>query len=277
MDVNTPSFDGAVAAGVFKTYDSEHHKPDGWTENAVGRIRDEIHDNARDHPKNIDFLDESNYSKEELDAYDWYQDHVLDINNWTKIATEFNKKSGSKDAVQYEHAPAEGKNYGLKDDDGFRPPVVHEWSDSVDKGKGVAVNTQALRHFAKQLEAIEPDGTGGVAWQAWDKLNKVSIKPGGFAKAEVLRQKINGAGGDDDGLRGGTMDTLMTVHQAIYNLRKSLIKLADEYDSAEELNKMTGDQLTDAMKNAWAQIEKLKNSGTDEASLDKGTPDSLFK
>jgi hypothetical protein len=277
VDLNTPTDESLEVVGVLDKWNKDHHKPDDWIQNLIQRVHKDIQAHTPSNPNRPNTFDWDGYSKEEKDAYTWYSDEVIETEHWKKIVNEYKAKSANKDNVQYDHAPADGNNYGLNGNNGFVPPVVHEWSDSAKQGNGVAVNTQALRYFAKQLEAIEPDGTGGVAWQAWEKLNKVSLKPGGFAKAELLRQKINGTGGDNDGLRGDTMDTLMAVHQAVYNLRKSLIKIADEYDSAEELNKMTGDQLTEAMKTAWAEIEKLKNSGTGSSTdLPKGTPDPQF-
>jgi len=277
IDFNTPTDESIEAVGVLDKWNKDHGKPENWIQDVVDRVQADIQRNQPSNPNYPNRFNFEGYTQEEKDAYNYYKNEVIETEHWKKIVAEYQKTSANKDSVDYETKPGENNNYGVNNDSGFVPPVVHEWSDSQKQGNGVAVNTQALQHFVKQLEAIEPDGTGGLAWKARAEIEKVNVKPGGFAKAELLRRKIQGTGGNDDGLRGDTMELLMTVHQAIYNLRKNLTDMIKEYETGEELNKMTGDQLTEAMETAWAEIAKLKNNGTGSSTdLPQGTPDPQF-
>ncbi|BCJ52704.1 hypothetical protein Asp14428_41790 [Actinoplanes sp. NBRC 14428] len=277
-DMSYPNDDSIRVSGVLDRWNTEHGKPAGWIQDLIKRVEatDDTtpQQSARGSGGGVDL---SGFSDEEKNAWNWYRNDV--VNNWSAVKADWEKRSADKSNVEYDHNPNDGNDYGLNKGPGFTPPSVHEWSDSAKQGNGVAVNTQALRHFAKQLEAIEPEGAGSLTLKARSALEKVDIRPGGFAKAELLRRKIQGTNegnnnSEDDGLRGDTMKLMRTVHQAIFNLRTSLVQIANEYDSGEKLNKMTGEQLAEAMETAWAEIASLKNVGNTEShNLGKGTPD----
>lgn len=142
----------------------------------------------------------------------------------------------------------------------FQQPEVSTYRGDGNPNHEVAISTEALEHFAKQLDKIVTDG-GGILMDARAKLDGVNIRPGAFAKAEVLRQKIVGVSATDAGLRGETMTLLLAIQEALFAVKSGVRKTVEGYEAAEEFNGMTADQLKESMDGAWAKIQKVSGLG----------------
>lgn len=147
-----------------------------------------------------------------------------------------------------------------------------EYSGSNNPNGEMVVSTEAIEYFCRELDAIAPDGKG-ILLDARNSLKGIDMKPGTFAIAEVLRQRVAGASANDAGLRGDTMGLLETVHSALFDLKKNLREMVTEYQNAEDFNKMTADQLGDAMKDSWGYIESINDYGNQSTTAGGGAGD----
>ncbi|WP_213453725.1 hypothetical protein [Rhizomonospora bruguierae] len=150
----------------------------------------------------------------------------------------------------------------------FEPPSgMQEYGGVNNKNHELAVSVEALEYFARQIEQILDKDMLQAARRS---LATFVMRPGKFAKAEVLRQKIAGVKADDTGLRGDSMKLLQAVHDALYQIKKNLRELITNYDSTEEFNKLTTAQLDEVMGAAWGKIGSLGHYGQTEGSISGG-------
>ncbi|WP_199730469.1 hypothetical protein [Amycolatopsis panacis] len=115
-----------------------------------------------------------------------------------------------------------------------KPPPVPGGSDHP--GKGVtAVNTEAMRTFAKNLQSL----ADGPIKSLPDKLEGVQLKPGVFLTAqEKIVKPITGPGG----LRDTTKSAIHDLSKALDEVAEAVITAAKAYENADEVNKMSADQ-----------------------------------
>ncbi|WP_030440003.1 hypothetical protein [Actinoplanes subtropicus] len=135
------------------------------------------------------------------------------------------------------------------------PPPVNGGSDHNGQ---LAVNTDALKQFSKNLETLRGNITTAKA-----AIRNVVVKPGQFAAATKMSNTINGAGGNvlmsgdlstADGLRGQVYNFLDNADKAFTELQTDIANLISQYKSVEDLNNTTAAQLTGAFQDAVTQM-----------------------
>ncbi|AGL14100.1 hypothetical protein [Actinoplanes sp. N902-109] len=254
------------AIGVLDKYDTDHGHPAGWTRAVIKKIQQDIQNSPAGKDRTGSY-DRDDYSSDENAAYDWYSNDVIEHDHWKALVENYQKDQGS---TVKPDAYNPDKQYIDKNDGGFKPPEgTGEYTGGNNPNHELTVSTEALNYFANQLDKVVGDGTG-VLYDARNQLNKVEMKPGGFAKAEVLRQKIEGVSANDAGLRGDTMGLMLTLHEALYAVKTNLRQMVRDYDTAEEFNGMTAQQLGDAMDKAWGKIGNVGDYGQSSGTTTGG-------
>ncbi|MEV0058109.1 hypothetical protein AB0I53_22330 [Saccharopolyspora sp. NPDC050389] len=125
-------------------------------------------------------------------------------------------------------------------------------------GPGVHVSTEALRTFATNLRSmLEPLNT--AKWH----IESVKLAPGTFLDAAELTGKV--FGGASDGIQPTTLRFINTAQQAITKTAEELERLASEYQTAEELNAATGQDLGEHIQDAKNYITAAVNGPTSVA------------
>ncbi|MEV6231371.1 hypothetical protein AB0L88_26310 [Saccharopolyspora shandongensis] len=123
-------------------------------------------------------------------------------------------------------------------------------------GKGViSVNTKALAVFADNVESLRV-----MISNAKKKTDQVNVLPGGFNLAFKLRDKIMGTGDKDPGLKTNVRNYMDGLDIALANVRDEVRKLIVDYDSTEELNKLTTDKLNKVMRDSFSFIDSSSRS-----------------
>jgi len=246
--------------GVLTDYDRKHGHPEGWTRSVINKIQADIQkSDDKNGPRMGGEYKAENYTPEEQAAYKFYREEVIEYEAWKKLVQEYWNENS--DGVTFDKFD-DSKQYIDKPGSGFTPPTVTEYSGGNNKNHELSVSVEALEYFVRQIEQIiGKDGRSGMLLDAKKLLTSFEMRPGGFAKAEVLRRKIVGANADDPGLRGDSMALLQVVHEALYQIKENLRTLIKEYDSAEEFNKLTTQQLDEVMGGAWGKISGLKDYG----------------
>ncbi|WP_033346211.1 hypothetical protein [Catenuloplanes japonicus] len=248
-------------------YSTEHGHEAGWAWEVVETIQD-----------SDELVDDQDLTDEERAAYDYYTTEITPKEKWDAIVADNkdkidNYEKPSDDSVEFEEEPEEGVSYSSELSEDFEAPEgVHEYAGGDNNAnKSVAVSHEAIEHFCRQLDAIAPEG-GGILLTARTAVNAIDLKPGRFAKAELLRRSITGTDESNPGLRGDTAGALRAAHEALFDLRVSLRQMMTDYETADEFNKMTAEQLGDAMEDPWGSINRLSEYGT--ASSGEGSTDS---
>jgi hypothetical protein len=260
VNFDYPNPDAIKVIGVYGQYDKSNGHPDGWTEAVVNKIQQEVanHNNTRAGSLGLQ-PDLSHYTAEEKAAYQWYKDNVLDDSHWKTLVKNYESNPANTANIKPDTYNPDDQ-YIPNKDSGFQPPDVKEFNGGNNKGGQLAVSYDAVNYFIKELEAVAPDGHG-ILLTAREELNHVDLKPGGFARAELMRQKVMGASGDDPGLRGDTMALLVTLHSALFDIRQDLHNLLTEYQNTEDFNKLTADQFNSKMDDAWSKISTVDQYG----------------
>ncbi|MET7747691.1 hypothetical protein [Micromonospora sp. NPDC005367] len=268
-DLSYANDDAIDQIGVLDKYDKDHDHPEGYSRAIIDKIEHDM-DQETHHGENNVPHDMSQYTEDERAVWDWYRKDVVDQDHWKKLVEEYEKDAAAKNKTDI-HAEKfdESHQYVPKVGSDFKPPAVSEYSGSDNKSHKVAVSTEALEYFAKELDQVAGDGHG-MLLDAHKKLDGIDMRPGAFAKAELLRQTIIGTGSKDLGLRGDTMNVLQTVHEALFTVKESVRAMIKEYDSGEEFQRMSVDQLNDAMEGAWGKIDKIKDYGSGEGTTSGG-------
>ncbi|SCF40084.1 hypothetical protein GA0070216_113112 [Micromonospora matsumotoense] len=256
-------------AGEIGGFPGKH--PEGWIQAVIDEVQAEIQSNSNSMQK----VDWSHYSAEEKAAYDWYTDEVIPRDKWDKIVDDYKADSAKEENVTWE-------KYGGTDYSGIdgkiNPPDVKVYTGGDNKNGALKVSTEAIRYFANSIGAlVGTDGKGNsMMLDVSNKLGELNVLPGKFARAEVMRQKISGDGSTNTGLIGDTQGLLVKVHQTLFALRESLLKMADSYEYTEddnlrtgkdlekktkEFNAMTKEEFTKAMGKPWGQISDIDDYG----------------
>lgn len=264
-DFGYPNDDAIKATGVLSQHDSDSGNPPGWTQAVIDKITKD-NENRSPHEQNngTGGYDPNNYTPEENEAWEWYKANVLDQEHWEQIVKNYESNGGSKANIT-PSAYNPDDEYIPHKDSGFKPPPVNEYNGPDNKSHTLSVSTEAIEYFIKELQAVAGDGSG-ILLDAREDLNKLDVRPGGFARAELMRQKVMGSQGGDKGLRGDSMDLLTDVHSALFNLQTDLHNMLVSYQNAEDFNKMTADQFKDTVGDAWGKIGNLSQFGKTDSS-----------
>ena len=144
----------------------------------------------------------------------------------------------------------------------WKPPTTTEFTGDVSGNNEMVVNTEAIQHLINQFATIAVGEHEGLLLDLATELDGKMIKPGGFARAEILRQKIDGTGEGNPGIRGDTIGLLRTLHRALFDLQSGLKVMKTEYEKTEEDNEVTQAKLQELLKDAWSEIGALNKYGT---------------
>ncbi|MGW5645800.1 hypothetical protein ACWEV3_33905 [Saccharopolyspora sp. NPDC003752] len=125
-------------------------------------------------------------------------------------------------------------------------------------GPGVRVSTEALRTFATNLRSM----LGPLNAAKWH-VESVKLAPGTFFDAAELTGRV--FGGQGDGIQPTTLNFIHTAQQAITKTAEELERLASEYQTAEELNAATGQDLGEHIQDAKNYITAAVNGPTSVA------------
>ncbi|OZM70832.1 hypothetical protein CFN78_23215 [Amycolatopsis antarctica] len=125
------------------------------------------------------------------------------------------------------------------------------------RGGGVQVSTEALKSFANYLADVKTE----LQNNGLSKIREIDIKPGSFYDAFNLRTRLGiegdsggGSGGGSGGVKVATEKFIVDAINALDAVSDDLLKLASQYDTAEELNAATGKDLGEHMKDATRYI-----------------------
>ncbi|MFG1918543.1 hypothetical protein [Micromonospora sp. NPDC048898] len=258
--------------------------PDGWIQAVIDRVQAEIGSGT----SRLERIDWSNYTAEERAAWEWYKAEVVDTESWKELVREFKDDLPPQDALGWKEF---GDSDKLEVDGRIRTPEVKVYSGGDNKDGDLKVSTEAIRYFANSLGALfdNPDGRGGsMMLDVGDHLGNLDVLPGKFAVAELMRQKIHGAGGGV-GLVVDTQGLLSKIHQTLYTLRLSLLEMADSYEltedgnartgkdfeeKTEEFNSMSEEDFAKAMSDPWGHIGDIDDYGDLKSSGRGGKDES---
>jgi hypothetical protein len=138
------------------------------------------------------------------------------------------------------------------DDPAVLPPPLNT---SGEKGGSVTVSTEALRQFAKNLKVLED-----LVVKEHTAVKDVKIAPGTFGAGVHISAAIQ------TGLRGDTLRFLQSVSETFTYIRADIETLITDYDSTEEWNGITAQQLNNVFNDAFTNIShygQYGNSSTD--------------
>ncbi|MQS16218.1 hypothetical protein F7Q99_29320 [Streptomyces kaniharaensis] len=126
----------------------------------------------------------------------------------------------------------------------------------------VAVSTPSLDLFAANIERlIQPVKDVATA------LEDVSVAPGAFYHANMMRNKVNGPNGDT-GLKKAFTDSLASLVTGLTDLRDGVKALSAKYRTVEEANGMTARDFHDALSDAVGDFNAVATvaggAGTDK-------------
>jgi hypothetical protein len=122
-------------------------------------------------------------------------------------------------------------------------------------GDDVSVSTEALRTFAKNLKLLED-----LVNTEHTSVQSVAIKPGTFGAGVYISNAIQ------KGLRGDTLSFLQSVGSTFTFIRADIETLIADYDSTEERQKITVQQLNNLFNDAFSNVNgysQYGNSSTD--------------
>ncbi|GAA0389188.1 hypothetical protein GCM10009541_35310 [Micromonospora gifhornensis] len=252
IDLDRPSIAGADMIGLFRSYDEAHGYPtdgDSWARAVVSKIEQDL---VQRGAYSWGDVGNNDYTPEELAVWAWYHKQT-ESDRWKVLVAEY-RQDDAKDRVTApnefdpEHAYIEKPHVSVE---GL---AVKPFADVADGRGGIAVNTAAIAYFCNALDApLRQDGMLELAKAA---LSDIELRPGGFAVAEKMRQKIVGAG-ESPGLSGQTITVMDDVKDVLLTLQSDLRELIKRYDETEELNALSVNDLDGAMRRSNARINRL--------------------
>ncbi|MFJ3423105.1 hypothetical protein ACOB87_01320 [Streptomyces sp. YS-B37] len=136
----------------------------------------------------------------------------------------------------------------------FVPPPV----PGGDGHNGTSVSTPSLDLFATNIDLlIQPVRDVATA------LTDVSVAPGAFYHANVMRTSVNGPNADA-GLKKSYGDALTALVRGLTDLRDGVKGLSHKYATTEDANGMTAQDLADAFTTTTADFNTVmtSNGGT---------------
>jgi hypothetical protein len=146
----------------------------------------------------------------------------------------------------------------------FVPPDARPYHGEVNGAGKVRVSTAAIDYFNRQLGLIAPRDGSGFVKGAMDAVSAVDIKPGAFARAGLLQQKINGDGSGQAGLKLDTLLFLRELGDVLIMLQDSLDAVSKSYRETEDDSKITSDRLDRMMNDTARMMDGWANSGQSE-------------
>ncbi|NLU79860.1 hypothetical protein HCA58_16000 [Micromonospora sp. HNM0581] len=257
IDYSHPNIEALDALGILSEYDQEHGQEVGWARSVIQQYwRVDftlVSGTGGQLPVMVPVWDE-----EERALIDWFEAEVVD--QWDTVVPNI-----LDDQVGIDGYNEDDPKYEL--DTTVEHPEDSEYSGGDNPNHELSVSTEALRHMANQIDRVVglTDGTN-ILLTVRNQLAELNMLPGGFAKAEVLRQRIEGVSADDAGLRGDVMGMLLATHGALVAVKEGLLQIADGYDDAEEFNDMTASSLREQMGSAWVKIEGLSEYGASSST-----------
>lgn len=267
IDWSNPNIQAVDATGWLDEYDEENGHPPGWSRSVIEKILADIRTYTPVGPFRLGSgFDRDDYTDEELALWDRF--YVEVYRPWDEVAEEHNSTVTDTDNVRPDEYNPDHQ-YVEQPPPGFTPPGTSEWAGGDNPNQQLSVSTEALEFFADQIDQIAGDGTG-ILFDARTLLGEVDMRPGGFAKAELMRQLIDGSSSESPGLRGDTMNLMLSVHQALYEVKTGLRLMVRGYDTSEEFNDMTADELGEAMGGAWSKIGVVGDHGQDSGTTSGG-------
>jgi hypothetical protein len=286
VDLSHASPAAIQTIGVLNLFDKRKGQPEGWTQSVIDKINQDIRANTPSNPNSPDNVEKvlSGFSPEEREAWAWYQREVVPPDKWERLVKNYEENDGHlKMGVDPPPPFDPDKEYVSKSGTKFQAPHgVKTWSGANNTGGNLTVSHEAINFFIKNVGAIAGDGTG-ILLHARTTLDVINPRPGGFARAELMRQRVRGSSPDDPGLQGDTMALLAAVHSALFDLQADLRTLLKTYDEAEDFNTLTSAGLKDVMDGSSSKIEDLGDygqsrstgggSGTDGGTGDKKSDD----
>jgi len=136
-----------------------------------------------------------------------------------------------------------------------RPPQVSNPSGSAPtppplpaKGSGsgnTSVDTPSLELFASNIQQL----VGPVQQVAANLKAMAPVEPGAFYQADQIRSAVTGDNGDG-GVRDKYQLLLTDLAGGLTDLANGIKILAGKYTTGEEFNKVTADQVTQALNGA---------------------------
>jgi hypothetical protein len=124
----------------------------------------------------------------------------------------------------------------------------------------VAVSTQALRDFANNLKVLED-----LVTTEHSSVEQIAIRPGTFGAGVFITTAIQ------QGLRNDTLNFLRSVGDTFRRVRADMETLITDYDSTEDRQKMTVQQLNNLFNDAFTDIgsyNQYGNASTDNIGGD---------
>lgn len=135
----------------------------------------------------------------------------------------------------------------------FQPPQVPRNGEG---GPSTSVDTPSMDLFANNIDLLI-----APAREAQGLLEKVSVAPGAFYHANLIRTNVNGAN-SDGGLKEQMLSVLDDVISGLSDLHAGVHTLSTKYTSIEDVNGMKSTDLFDAISDAQGDFDALiKDAG----------------
>ncbi|MFI5934996.1 hypothetical protein [Actinoplanes sp. NPDC051494] len=271
MGINwdTPNVEAVDQMGLLDQWEKDHGEEDGFIKTVVDKIHaDILADSNTTHKEDTGgTFERGDYDADELAAWDWYTEKYknMDYPEWKKLVQQHQADEAGQEIDVTDPSTYELKTDG--DNERIWPPSNLNLNENTYNGEGnqnneMSVSTEAIQYLITSFGQIAKSEHEGELLKLATELEGKFIKPGGFARAELLRRKIDGTGSGDPGLRGDTIGLLRTLHRAIYEVQQGLTEMKKEYEKTEEDNEVTEQKLQEHMKDAWSELGALGGYGT---------------
>lgn len=268
IDYSYSNEDAAEKMGLFTQYDHDTKHNDGWAKSTLDRMLSDYQHHTHGYgEKQTNDWKLSDYSQDEQDLWNWYENDVVPPDKWKALVEKFQKEPPSITAVKYDpnHPAFTTSKPGV----GLDLPPTYKGGDNANGD--VKVSTDAIRYVADQIKKVADEDGTGLLMTASERFTKMQdILPGKFARAEVMRQALVGDGKTGGGLVGDTQGLLKAVHGTMVSLRQDLLGLAALYEKGEEFNHLTAQQLATDMDKSWSGISGIDQFGGFGTGSDAG-------
>lgn len=152
--------------------------------------------------------------------------------------------------------PADGSASNPDGAPAINPPDVPGKKDGNGSGK-TTVNTPSMKIFAENINTLlTPLNKSLELLQALPP-----VAAGDFHTSKVMKKMITGDAGDGM-LQSGFETVLKKCIKTITDTHEAVSKLARDYENIDDLNKLTGQQLTRAMGDVGSDINAVGSAGS---------------
>ena len=128
-------------------------------------------------------------------------------------------------------------------------------SGTSSSGK-TSVDTPSMEAIANHIETLIP-----YVQRAQTAVSRVSVAPGAFYHANLLRTKVMGSDGQG-GLKDGCEKTLTDVANGLTDFCTGLRAMSKKYQTIEEANKMKADDVQNYMADATPDFNAVPQDMT---------------